>query len=521
MAKKYKPTPTNASLLQGVWKYLFLLVLIVNLSFRFEFAGVFTETISTDSWFYDESARNMATGKGFVMESDGLVLPITHQAPGYSAFMALIYRFTEHQEPLTKTAPRVEGVIIAQTVMSLLTAWLWARMVWASVKKRGLAWLVFTSVIFYFPLIHFSVMILPETFNLFVVSLILYWLWHVGYPKPREFIGLGLLVASLILTKPYFAYIPLVMLIWFHAVQNVPLRKLFWFVLALSGPLLWWTYRNYSITEQLIPIQRGYEFVVTTSECPETLCKPGSLWHKEEPVILEESSPKSQAVVIERVWWHTIAKQREFFGIPAGMLLRYLDSPITLQTQVFNLSMWVYFVSVLGLLGLPFTNRPFSKRTSLLFGMLLGASVMHGYVWSLPRYAHALLPIMLVLGFKGWYQLLKQLHQVNWKSWWWIPTLGLILGLISLGSVTFATGASAYLTHLSLATWIILLGYYLKAVWRRFSWPHKWYVAGLVVWVWLMTIAITPLLLDTGLHRFAWENQPFPLVMRVGDVILK
>jgi 4-amino-4-deoxy-L-arabinose transferase-like glycosyltransferase len=506
------------------WRYWWLALVFFAVLYRFEFNSHFVHTISNDTHFYDESAINIVTGKGYSWWDGEKLLPVSHHTPGYSLFLALIYAFVSVSEPLTQIAPRIQAVVAVQHALSLVTAWLYVLCLSAFGAPIWLL-LVFGLVMMGFvPFMVFSSLLLPETLSLFMVAVFLWGLFYLKKQSNAWPFWWGLWLGLLMLVKPYFIYFPLAYGLWILAADVHNKRKLVNLGLAILGVLLvvggWLGFVRLQ-AGIWVPMQRGYTFVVQQSECPPTLCQAnGTLIQKENVATPEKIEDRLPVGVFEWVWWRTVHKWREYWGfIPEiPRLIKDTVSGMSfLHTAVMGVYLTAWTAALISLLYI----RTRNYNRLLLWFLVGGAFVVHSYLWSLPRYGLAMVPVVLLLGFSVIPRLMTMTGNVSCKRTWktkaalasW-PISLIIFGRMWDGSTLSITLFTiVYLVGISVFFWLRLC----RAKRRRIP------VASLLLagWMTLMVIVLLPLYFSILLPSFRWEHLPYPFVTRIGEVIIK
>jgi 4-amino-4-deoxy-L-arabinose transferase-like glycosyltransferase len=506
------------------YRFWWLGMVLIAITYRLEFHSHFNHSISNDTPFYDETAINLASGKGYSWRPEEILLPVSHHTPGYSLFLSLIYVFIPLSEPLSHLAPRIQAVMVVQHVMSLVTSFLYI----LSFSALGPPlWLlvIFSLVMMSFvPFIVFSSLMLPETLSLFMVAV---FVWGVVYLKKRAQLWplwWGVWLGMLLLVKPYFVYFPLAYAVWMLVSGTVKKKNIRELGLAALGVLLvvgiWLTWVRLR-AGIWVPMQRGYTFVVQQSQCPPTLCQAtGSIIQKVNIATPEKLEDRQPVGVVEWLWWRTVHKWREYWGFIPEISHLIKDTSVGISflhtgSRIMYLTAWA--AAMLSLIYVK--ERNFER----LLGWLLigGALIVHTYIWSLPRYGLAMVPVVLLLGFSAIPKLKETLVNISAiRRWRFFGVLvSWPLSLMMFGSRW--NGQSFTITVLALIYLFGLAYYFCKRLQQTVTvgkpvlpWLLSW-------WLTLMVIIMLPLYFSLLWPPFRWEHLPYPFVTRIGDVIIK
>lgn len=180
------------------------------------------------------------------------VFPSTYRAPGYPAFVALVYAVAgerPHVIFVLQAALFAASVLLVGLSFTLITRQ----------NRLGLAAAAGTAA---FPLFYWKMiaMLLTETLALFLVSLLI-WLLLLTLQRPRWRMGLliGVVFASATLTKA--ALLPFAAAIIVCILLADPRRRglacATTFLLTLVVAMTPWTIRNYQITGAIQPVSTG------------------------------------------------------------------------------------------------------------------------------------------------------------------------------------------------------------------------------------------------------------------------
>ncbi|MGQ9675837.1 MAG: ArnT family glycosyltransferase [Chloroflexota bacterium] len=203
-----------------------------------------------DAARYHELALNLLAGRGFSTESG----PTSFQAPGYPAFLAVVYLFFE---PQLTFARLTQALLHSVTVLLVVAS---ARMVLRETRSAVLASLIFGLN----PLLIYTAgWVYSETLFIFVVAAALYTAAKITADgselKPALYFGLGFLEGIAALIKSSFLPVIPLSFLWGYWILPARARRLRLLMAALviAGalfPITPWTVRNYLVHSQLVVI---------------------------------------------------------------------------------------------------------------------------------------------------------------------------------------------------------------------------------------------------------------------------
>lgn len=200
---------------------------------------------------YSEIAANLAHGHGFVAEPEGEA--ILWRAPGYPAFLAVLYRlFGEHNETV---------VLLAQSALDSMTAVL---ILYIGARQFDETIGCVSAVLFALhPLsAYYTLRFLSEPlFTLMFTAAIAAWVAAMHTRRPIAFMLVGALIAGAALVKPVALELwPCLVAAACYRLRKEPQRALS-VALALSLACLLvlapWAIRNYRLTGQVVAVATG------------------------------------------------------------------------------------------------------------------------------------------------------------------------------------------------------------------------------------------------------------------------
>lgn len=459
-----------------------LIVLGLAFGFRSYFQNYLKiDPIATDTAFYDASAIMLVRQMGFSVRRGDLIQPVYFQTPLYSVFLSLIYRFYPIDEPASPMAARIRGGLGFQAVLLAMSLMLYVDIARKLADKQKLArWFVIICLGFYYPFAWYSLMILPEILSLWWIAVFLWLVVKLNLFKWYWQFWLGIWGGLLLLIKPYFIYLPVTYGFWYFKYlkyKSNRLRGTGFFLLGVTLVVIGWIIRTYLVSGHLVVLQAGFQYVTSTSTINPTVTQS-------VPTV----TPKNY--LGELVFWHTIHKWREMLT----------------ETGISGLKGWVWWlgqliqITVMAMVGLILLrfNRLNSQQI-LLVGIFVGALVTHAYLWSLPRYFTALMPLAMILAASGWKYLPKR------------RLIYLVIGLVFYGLAVYPVATKLAYNAKSVASMAVAVGIY-ALMWRSLREQPIMVKASLVTLVWLLGIAIWPGVMVLVNKNIEWAYMPLPFV---------
>lgn len=237
---------------------LMLLLSMVGLFLRLNVINNIPTTQLYDFSTYYEVADNVFRGMGFTFKG----FPIAFQGMGYSTILGVWFKiFNESSELLAKNL---------NVILSMATIYMFYYMMHQITKNKLLIMLSTIAVIFMPQHIMYVNAVGSEVLSVFLLVAVITlqvtkFNWKIKYPV------LGVAVAILSLTKPFFIAYPLVLAMceWLKEKDYKETLKLLAVVsvvmLIVISP---WTYRNYKKFDRLIPISynSGFNLYINNNE---------------------------------------------------------------------------------------------------------------------------------------------------------------------------------------------------------------------------------------------------------------
>lgn len=145
------------------------------------------------------------------------------------------------------------GILLPQLIMGIVALVLLYKICLLLGKEKGLALAVTLIFTAYIPAVFFEMAVLTETLSLFVISLIFYFFFQEIAGDRNRLVWLVILCSYLVLIKPFYIFLPFVLLAIF-LLKKRSLKYILIFIFPLLA-FLGWSYVN--------KINTGY-FVSTT-----------------------------------------------------------------------------------------------------------------------------------------------------------------------------------------------------------------------------------------------------------------
>lgn len=207
---------------------------------------------------YDEIARNLANGNGFVLHPGDA--PILWRPPLYIYGLALFYRMFEHPYWI------VVGAQVLISGASGVLIFLIGRRVFGNVVGLGAAVLIAG-----YPVVASNCLrLMPETVFVFMLLLTTV-LVTACFEQPRVWkaVAFGVVVGLAALTKAVVQFLPVFLMLWalLFSARSLKLRQTGMFLIsfvAMLAVVAPWTWRNHRVSGELVFIDTsgGYTFWV-------------------------------------------------------------------------------------------------------------------------------------------------------------------------------------------------------------------------------------------------------------------
>ena len=195
---------------------------------------------------YDKIAIDLVNGKGYIHPYSGL--PSSWRAPAYPVFLAIIYKVFGHNYFIVR---------VIQAIMSALLCVL-IFYIGAIAFSRKVGILSAAILAIYIPNIlgwEYTGPNLLLTENLATLLLAVLTLLTV---KHRSNIFSGILIGAIVLTKPFFSFLPIFFfLVILHKERYLfksAMKKILPVVAGIMIIILPWTVRNYFVHKAFVPI---------------------------------------------------------------------------------------------------------------------------------------------------------------------------------------------------------------------------------------------------------------------------
>ncbi len=383
-------------------KMLIALAVILALGFRGQAAMRDTSAPEKDAFDYDQMAMNLVKGAGY---RDGYGNLTAYRLPGYSFFIAAIYRVAGHNY---QTARMLQAILSAVTVFLIA--------LWAHVLFGGSAacWAAFLAALYPpFYAYYFSCQALvSETLYAFLLTGALFTFFsYFVRPSWKKALVSGIFWGLSILTRGLPLFLVLILplaMVWLR----YPLRQILryhlvvWF--AVGCLLAPWTIRNYRVFGTFVPLgtNLGENFYLSNHAGSD-----GMVWKFfREGLVMEEdqmrmagvSEPVRSKILFDRGMDFVRSKPKESFLLFLRKIYIYLDP----RQAVLKGDRWVIvpnwgFIMVAVGSALAFLS---SLRTrdhlqtiflsSFIFAYFL---FLHAILQSMDRYRFPTEPILIVL----------------------------------------------------------------------------------------------------------------------------
>tara|TARA_B100000902_G_C27297677_1_gene910961 strand:- start:1243 stop:2499 length:1257 start_codon:yes stop_codon:yes gene_type:complete len=242
-----------------------------------------------DTLDYQELAKNLLNGQGFVSRENWFGFPMySWRPPVYPFFLASVYLMFGFDNT---------AVIIVQCLIGAFSVILLWSMIFR-INARA-AWLAAIFMAIYEPLVSACSEVMSETLFTFLILLAL---WAFGVKTKRsQFLALGGIAVGLcaltrpvgLLLLPSFA----ITIFWQHGRSGWSIVA--WVTLVVLLVICPWTLRNYQVHEAFVPISTHGGFIVAQSNNSDPAWRKKNGWGIEKEIF--ENMPTE--IERDRHWW--------------------------------------------------------------------------------------------------------------------------------------------------------------------------------------------------------------------------
>ena len=319
--------------------------------------GIYT----ADSARYEKAARNLIAGKGFAIEGIAIV---SYTVPGYPFFLASTYKVFGYKHWVV----RLIHVLIGS--FSCLLGYLIGARIFN--KAVGLFAACIMAVHPYLSLL--TAYLLAETLFTFLLLLTVFWLIKSDQGLSLGYcLAIGICLGIAALTKPLMLAFPAFLFLWaWLNFQNkkVAFKVTFLIVLFMSLTIAPWTYRNYRISGEFIPLCTGIGDNLWEGNNPEVfqnVDKRGMRYFPEKIRIKEDlSGPELDRRYARLAWQFIRENPRQFIILLYYKFLRFWQwgYPSTLRNKIIIFLYGIFFFPFM-IAGF-FLSFKYSRRSWIL-----------------------------------------------------------------------------------------------------------------------------------------------------------
>ena len=385
----------------------FALALAIRLVFIIPAAGML---VGGDAGCYDEIARNLLSGVGYVVGAGALKTYSAHP-PLYPIFVAMVYFLSGYNVLVVQISQGMLGAITC--VLIYLTA--------RRLTNRRVAWIASLMAVVYPTLIFLTRETMTET--LFILILCL-WTWFV-VTRAEELLSLknqavsGILVGLLALTRAVALFLPVFVLIWQWMCSAGTRRQkllasasLIFFVVLTLAP---WTIRNYRVHHTFVPVAtQGGEILWIYKVKLKGLTPPTDYRYLPPSWYELPEAERSNLALRETL---RVLKEQPFKFIKNSLIGSFaIFRPFTPITD-YNFSLGILLP--LAAMGVFFSVK-FGRKISITHLLLVNFWAMAVLTYGHPRFLVPLLPSLFILAAYATDSLLKMDRKA----------FGIVMGLI-------------------------------------------------------------------------------------------
>ncbi len=383
-------------------KILIALAVTLALGLRVQASMRDTSAPEKDAFDYDQMAMNLVKGAGY---RDGYGNLTAYRLPGYSLFIAAIYRVAGHDY---QTARMVQAILSAVTVFLIA--------LWAHVLFGGSAacWASFLAAVYPpFYAYYFSCQALvSETLYTFLLTASLFTFFsYFVRPSWKKALASGIFWGLSILTRGLPLLLVLILPIVLMGLRY-PLGRILRYHLAVwlavGCFLVPWTARNYKVFGTFVPLgtNLGENFYLSNHAGSDGLVwkffREGLVMEEDQMRIAGLSEPVRSKILFDRGMDFIRSKPKEAFLLFLRKIYIYLDP----RQTVLKGSRWVIvpnwgFLMVAIGSALAFLSSLRTRdhlRTIFLSSFIFAYFLfLHAILQSMDRYRFPTEPILIVL----------------------------------------------------------------------------------------------------------------------------
>ncbi|MFH1478582.1 MAG: glycosyltransferase family 39 protein [Candidatus Omnitrophota bacterium] len=368
-------------------------IFLLGFAIRSAFALKGNDILSGDEIFYESSGRGLCLGKGYMI-GEHLTSSIM---PGYSIFIAFIYRFFQDSLAAIRIAQAVLDSLMCIAIYEI------ARKLFD--KRVGFLSAILCMGHYFF--LKSIQLLRPDSVQMFfVITSILYWIkWDEKLSKRDAFL-FGCFSSLSIMFKPNMFFLPFIFLFTgFTRALKKRQNHIKSFIIGATVsivmivlPISIWTLRNYRVHNALVPFTTGFGTVLYHSYNPIEGKKFGIIPKDElteKAGKIDSEVDRNRYLVNEAVKHIREHPDKVMKLVPLKILFFWsiFDWETLGGEGVYNFS--TAFILPFSILGLIFLRKSFKRLTALLIPIVycnLLAVVFSG----LPRFRLPIEPILII-----------------------------------------------------------------------------------------------------------------------------
>ena len=375
--------------------HLILIIFLLAVIIRLAFVIPSKDVLSGDAVGYDKFGLSLSKGEGYI-NTDGT--PCVYFPPFYPFFLSVIYKLFGHSYLAVRV---IQSIIGALTCVFI---YLIAKKI--CTIKIGLFSALISIV--YPPFIKSAELLITESFIIFILVLIVFYLLEIQEGAGlKKCAILGLLLGISLLTKPMMLLFPFFIIPVFIYSNRMRLSKMlvkYSIVLLFFGlAILPWVIRNYVVQHKFLLVSTHGGITLYSSYCP-----PNGIFGMnatiDDPVVMEASKISSPTLASDFL----IKKTISFILSNPGKVFRLEFKKILYLWAPFDWEIvggrWFNFIYVM---ALPFFAVGFLfavRRLRIFYPILVPIiyfQIMTLIFYGSPRFRLLMEPYLFILAIVG------------------------------------------------------------------------------------------------------------------------